>query len=84
MYCRHLLIRRIRFALFVLSDPGSDVAVHKECIGKQPNTGSRGKFSCNWSKAPNRKFFFDTNFNITGNLKSDMSLVFTGMQLIKL
>lgn len=24
-------------------DTGSDIAVHKECIGKQPNNGSRGK-----------------------------------------
>lgn len=62
MFLNEKKIRRIRFALFVFSDPGSDIAVHKECIGKKPNTGSRGKFSCNWSKASNRKFFFDTNF----------------------
>eukprot|EP00105_Crassostrea_gigas_P045453 XP_019929601.1 PREDICTED: guanine nucleotide exchange factor VAV2-like [Crassostrea gigas] len=56
------LLRGVFFQGYKCTDPGSDIAVHKECIGKKPNTGSRGKFTCNWSKASNRKFFFDTNF----------------------
>lgn len=35
------LLRGVFFQGYKCTDPGSDVAVHKECIGKQPNTGSR-------------------------------------------
>uniref|UniRef100_A0A8W8MAX7 Guanine nucleotide exchange factor VAV2 n=1 Tax=Magallana gigas TaxID=29159 RepID=A0A8W8MAX7_MAGGI len=36
------LLRGIFFQGYKCTDPGSDIAVHKECIGKQPDTGSRG------------------------------------------
>ncbi|XP_062609535.1 proto-oncogene vav-like, partial [Saccostrea cucullata] len=39
----HKLLRGVFFQGYKCTDPGSDIAVHKECIGKPPNTGSRGK-----------------------------------------
>nr|XP_034300289.1 guanine nucleotide exchange factor VAV2-like isoform X10 [Crassostrea gigas] len=35
------LLRGVFFQGYKCTDPGSDIAVHKECIGKKPNTGSR-------------------------------------------
>ncbi|XP_062582313.1 guanine nucleotide exchange factor VAV2-like isoform X3 [Saccostrea cucullata] len=37
----HKLLRGVFFQGYKCTDPGSDIAVHKECIGKPPNTGSR-------------------------------------------
>lgn len=35
------LLRGVFFQGYKCTDPGSEIAVHKECIGKKPNTGSR-------------------------------------------
>ncbi|XP_061164201.1 guanine nucleotide exchange factor VAV2-like isoform X3 [Saccostrea echinata] len=37
----HKLLRGVFFQGYKCTDPGSDIAVHKECIGKPPNAGSR-------------------------------------------
>ncbi|XP_052720660.1 guanine nucleotide exchange factor VAV2-like isoform X8 [Crassostrea angulata] len=49
------LLRGVFFQGYKCTDPGSDIAVHKECIGKKPNTGSRGQVRalCNYTGNPN-------------------------------
>uniref|UniRef100_A0A8W8L7W7 Guanine nucleotide exchange factor VAV2 n=1 Tax=Magallana gigas TaxID=29159 RepID=A0A8W8L7W7_MAGGI len=51
--CRKLL-RGVFFQGYKCRDPGSKIAVHKECIGKQP-TGYRGQVRalCNYTGNPN-------------------------------